>query len=196
MNQENQKKLNDRFGHLLNAHRTPNHALAMFGFECGDGWYNLLFNLLTDIENYFKTQPRDVVDSFSVQQIKEKFGTLRFYYSGDSEIEKFVSIAEDASGVTCELCGEKGKMRGGGWMSVKCHQHHLESIARLVIPQVQAYSEEYDYVSPYGHNKGQIEKRIRTKKDAETDMMYRVTKDLARFIKEDEDVSKEPKTEG
>ena len=195
MSPENDKKLTDRFGHILKPRNSPNHALAMFGFECGDGWYDMLFNLLTNIENYLKTQPKDVVDSFCVQQVKEKFGTLRFYCSGDNEIEKLINAAEDISAVTCEACGKPGKMRNGGWLSVQCHQHHLENIARLVIPQVQAYSEEYDHVSTYGHSKGQIEKRIRTKKDAEKDMMYRVTKELARFIKDDTDVSKEPKTE-
>ena len=195
MSPENDKKLNDRFGHILNTSRSPRHGLAMFGFECGDGWYNMLYNLLTKIENHLKTLPKEDVDAFCVQQVKEKFGTLRFYCSGDGEVDRLVNEAEDISAVTCEECGNAGKMRNGGWMSVKCHQHHLEDIARKVIPQVQGYSEEYDYVSPFKHTLGQIEKRIRTKKEHEQDMMHRVTKELARFIKDDTDVSKEPKTE-
>lgn len=188
MSPENEKKLNERFGYLSRSHRSPRHALHMFGFECGDGWYDLLYELFEKIETHFKTQPPEVVDAFSVQQIKEKYGTLRFYCSGDDVVEGFIREAEDKSEVTCEACGKPGKIRPGGWISVQCHEHHLEAIARAIIPQVQAYSEPYDHVSRYGDNKGQIEVRIRTKEENKGDMMHRVTKELHRYIKDDVNV--------
>lgn len=196
MSPENEKKLNDRFAYLHRSHRSPRHGLHMFGFECGDGWYDLLYELFEKIENYLKTQPPEVVDSFAVQQIKEKYGTLRFYCSGDDVIEGFIREAEDKSEVTCESCGKLGKIRNDGWISVMCHDHYLESIARRIIPQVQGYSEPYNYVSPYGHNKGEVEVRIRTKKEHEKDILYRVKKELARVIKEEgQDVQDESDSE-
>lgn len=57
-------------------------------------------------------------------QVKEKFGTLRFYYNGGDEyISGLVSMAEWASSVTCETCGERGKLRGSGWVYTACDEH-------------------------------------------------------------------------
>ena len=56
-------------------------------------------------------------------QVKEKFGTLRFYYSGgDEAIEGMVGLAEQMSGTTCEECGSFSSSVGYtlGWISVIC----------------------------------------------------------------------------
>ena len=49
---------------------------------------------------------REVPESIpqvTLDQVKEKFGTLRFYYSGgDDYISGLVSMAESMTGVTCE----------------------------------------------------------------------------------------------
>lgn len=49
-----------------------------FGCSVGDGWYEVLYGLCSDITNAYKNAelPVDIV----VDQIKEKFGSLRFYY--------------------------------------------------------------------------------------------------------------------
>jgi len=58
---------------------------------------------------------------FHVDQVKEKFGTLRFYCGGDDRIGHYVSIAQRLSAVTCEECGKNGKLgRVGGWYSTRC----------------------------------------------------------------------------
>ena len=57
-------------------------------------------------------------------QVKEKFGTLRFYYSGGDEyIHGVVSMAESMSGCTCEECGDSGIRHGGGWIQTLCDTH-------------------------------------------------------------------------
>lgn len=58
-------------------------------------------------------------------QVKEKFGTLRFYYhGGDEYIRGLVSFAEDMSGTICETCGNTGTLNNkGGWYSTKCMEH-------------------------------------------------------------------------
>jgi hypothetical protein len=57
----------------------------------------------------------------TLDQVKEKFGTLRFYYSGgDDYISGMVSLAESMTAVTCEGCGNPGKSRGGGWIHTYC----------------------------------------------------------------------------
>ena len=62
-----------------------------------------------------------------VAQVKEKFGTLRFYYDGgDDVIDGMVRIAESMSGVTCEDCGDVGNRRDGGWIRTLCDHHEAE----------------------------------------------------------------------
>jgi hypothetical protein len=66
----------------------------------------------------------DAVCQVVVDQVKEKFGTLRFYYSGgDERIDGMVRMAESMSGLTCEECGAPGKSRGGGWVRTLCDEH-------------------------------------------------------------------------
>lgn len=60
-------------------------------------------------------------------QVKEKFGGLRFYYAGgDDYIRGVVDMAEEMSYCTCEMCGNHGKLRRGGWYRTLCDQHAME----------------------------------------------------------------------
>lgn len=57
-------------------------------------------------------------------QVKEKFGGLRFYYSGgDDYIDGVVAMAESMSYRTCEECGNPGTSTSGGWIRVLCEEH-------------------------------------------------------------------------
>jgi hypothetical protein len=144
-----------------------------WGFECGDGWFNILDQLMGNIQHHIdwkekqrkwameynemaaqakagnfdlfeasmKDRPNDEykekrlgeivagdfrevpesIPQVTLDQVKEKFGTLRFYYSGgDDYISGLVSMAESMTGVTCEECGNPGTSRGGGWIHVYC----------------------------------------------------------------------------
>jgi len=57
-----------------------------------------------------------------VDQVKEKFGTLRFYYhGGDATIDGMVRMAEAMSGYTCEHCGVPAETKSNrGWVSTIC----------------------------------------------------------------------------
>jgi hypothetical protein len=68
----------------------------------------------------------------TIDQIKEKFGGLRFYYSGgDEQIHGMVRMAEIWAGRTCEKCGNKGERRHGGWMRTLCDEHEAEHQEKL-----------------------------------------------------------------
>lgn len=57
----------------------------------------------------------------AVAQVKEKFGTLRFYCGGSETIHKYINLAERLSSVTCEDCGEQGTTaESHGWISTLC----------------------------------------------------------------------------
>jgi long-subunit acyl-CoA synthetase (AMP-forming) len=96
-----------------------------FGFECGDGWYMLLEQLLHSIEWHLDPEhswPKKERIPLHIQQIKEKFGGLRFYYSGGDElIRGMVNFAESLSYHICEHCGSTNNVsQTEGWITTLC----------------------------------------------------------------------------
>lgn len=147
------------------------------GFCTGEGWYDIIEALVSQIDHYTKwrrnmrahdlklarakskgrdalmkhitrgksipsfydeqradeimeNNQRDItpkVNWIEVQQIKEKFGGLRFYYDGgDEHISGMVTMAEVWAGRSCEQCGEKGERRSGGWIRTLCDKHEAQ----------------------------------------------------------------------
>lgn len=89
-----------------------------------DGWFDLLYELARDIQYICEDKDIEVPD---VIQIKEKFGTLRFYINSmDEDINKVISIAERKSSKICENCGKKGEQRTGGWIKTLCDKCNNE----------------------------------------------------------------------
>ena len=98
-----------------------------FGFECGDGWYMLLNELMGNIANHIENKNRyakegDTKLSINITQIKEKFGGLCFYYNGgDDYIDGMVTMAESLSYKICETCGTtKNIGYTTGWITTLC----------------------------------------------------------------------------
>ena len=57
-------------------------------------------------------------------QVKQKFGTLRFYCHGvDGRTGRIVAAAEWISGAICEECGAPGSIRPGGFIRTACDAH-------------------------------------------------------------------------
>ena len=78
MTTELELKLVEKYPAILRDYRGDKMKTCMhWGMECGDGWYDLLDDLLHKLDFISKHSGVQVV----ANQIKEKFGTLRFYYS-------------------------------------------------------------------------------------------------------------------
>ncbi len=100
-----------------------------WGFECGDGWYHIIDAACAQIENRAYNNRLNGVKFAPViaTQVKEKYGTLRFYYTGGDEyLDGVVSMAETISAKTCETCGAPGELREGGWLKTLCDEHAKE----------------------------------------------------------------------
>lgn len=100
------------------------------GFAVGKGWYPIIERLCSNIQQHVEWANREteVCPQVVVEQIKEKFGGLRFYYQGgDAEISGMVRMAEAWAGVACEVCGGIGKRRQGGWVRNLCDLHAVEA---------------------------------------------------------------------
>lgn len=56
-------------------------------------------------------------------QVKEKFGTLRFYTTWETdEMSRLIEQAEEKSAVTCEDCGQPGQETNEGWVRTECEE--------------------------------------------------------------------------
>lgn len=68
------------------------------------------------------------VEYVVAEQVKEKFGTLRFYYrGGDATVDGMVRMAEAMSAVVCEKCSAPAKTANhDGWVGTLCEAHAKE----------------------------------------------------------------------
>jgi hypothetical protein len=110
------------------------------GFAVGAGWYPILEKLCASIQHHIDWRNREVetVSQVVVEQIKEKFGGLRFYYQGGDEyISGLVSMAESWAGSTCEECGNVGVRRDSGWIRTLCDAHEAEHKERKRIQEMK-----------------------------------------------------------
>lgn len=87
-------------------------------FECNSGWQNIIAEAASVIEEYNRTVENQE-NWVTASQVKEKFGTLRFYIDTwqiaedkYAEIAAAVAEAERKSKTTCEACGSpEGTLR-------------------------------------------------------------------------------------
>ena len=125
MSPDLQKQLLDKYQKLYNQQH-------FWGFECGDGWYNIIDHLSSAITTYTNQVTEFNVFNVVVSQVKEKFGGLRFYADNtDRVVDGMIWLAEHMSENTCETCGNRGEMRGGSWLVTLCDKHHEERLKRV-----------------------------------------------------------------
>lgn len=167
MKEELEQQLFKKYPEIFkDTNKSPQESCMAFGLEISDGWYNLIdtlceavtYTFTTSVEiseedgkslgiepskwtgekdrYFFKVEPPQVVAS----QVKEKFGTLRFYYRLEYDenniklsekyadlknvnkrysdyIDGIIHFAEIASAHTCEITGDRGQLYvRNGWL--------------------------------------------------------------------------------
>lgn len=87
-------------------------------FEVEPGWFPLIKDLISDLIKMGWN--REVI------QVKEKFGTLRFYINeGTDDIHRRIAKAEMESATICEATGKHGKLRNDlGWWRTLCDEEY------------------------------------------------------------------------
>ena len=174
MKQELDELLCTKYPQMMVNRNLPMMETCMcWGFTCGDGWFNILDQLMGNIQHHidwkekqrnwaieynemaaqakagdcklffeqnssitsqaykderlaeiiagdFRQVPESI-PQVTLDQVKEKFGTLRFYYTGgDDVIDGMVRMAESMSGVMCEECSAPAETHGPGWIRTIC----------------------------------------------------------------------------
>lgn len=132
MREELQLKLVEKYPKILKDFRgDPMHTCMAWGIDVEDGWYNLLDECMEKLQYFCDLCTKDDKEVQVVaDQIKEKFGGLRFYVSvygadriEDQIVEDIISKAERKAVNTCEVTGESGCLcKRGGWMKTLCRQ--------------------------------------------------------------------------
>lgn len=70
--------------------------------SCDAGWYPLVIKL--------DKQLATIMPEYKVHQVKEKYGTLRYYCDATDEMEELIAATEIESSKTCEICGALGEI--------------------------------------------------------------------------------------
>lgn len=135
MRDELDRKLCEKYPKIFRDRNGSMQETCMFwGFEHGDGWYDIIDAACAKIQEHVDSKrlehPEMSDEQFDDEhqpvaaQVKEKFGSLRFYVDNcDEYVDAVIAMAEDASGRTCEVCGGPGRTRGGGWIRTLCDDH-------------------------------------------------------------------------
>lgn len=131
MKQELEKKLFESYPKLY-ANSHSQHSSMMYGFTCGSGWYDLINEMSSVLENLILAQPKNIQDSYRADQVKEKFGTLCVYMSSSTvEMDTIINSAVLKSSETCMECGGPGKLDSSQhWIMVLCHRCSEERLKR------------------------------------------------------------------
>ena len=144
MDSKLQNKLFKAYPKLFRQRKLPMTQTCMcWGIDCGDGWFKWIERLCRRLQ--WDIDKNDY-PQIEFTQIKEKFGSGRFYYCGaegeyarlvesgkisqeqwDSKCgaqEAIISIFEDLVGETCEVCGKMdGVKQTEGWIVTLCPEH-------------------------------------------------------------------------
>lgn len=94
-----------------------------WGFECEDGWYDIIVRLSGEIVTIHNKKYND--DYPCSIQVKQKFGALIWYgYFLDEEMNNAISKYTSLSLKTCELCGNNGELLIRNRIrKVRCSEH-------------------------------------------------------------------------
>jgi hypothetical protein len=104
-------------------HRSMTETCMCWGFTCNDGWYDIIYRLSAKLESLIEACDPVEGEKPRAVQVKEKFGSLRFYMSFNTdEMSDLIREAEKESDITCEDCGKPGRLWGKSWLRTNCQE--------------------------------------------------------------------------
>lgn len=105
-----------------------------YGCIAPDGWKEIILEtneMLAHMDPFYK-----------ITQIKEKFGTLRYYFESEYEydsierkiMQAITANAEFQSSIICEICGKYGSLDDSQYYIRTLCKKHKESRSELLLP--------------------------------------------------------------
>jgi len=147
MNPELERKLYLKYPKIFVRKDLPMGQTCMcWGIDCEDGWYHIIDALCAQIQHHIdwkncegkhegsrKYRPPEAdgtwvqVQQLQAEQVKEKYGGLRFYaIGGDDYTEGLIDMASALSLRVCETCGAPARQTKSGWIRTLCPTHAAE----------------------------------------------------------------------
>lgn len=115
-------------------------------YHCiGQGWKSLLDETFDKMEALADEYD---ADELIIEEVKEKYGSLRIYYYLDGShlkglypaMDQVVEDAEAISEFTCERCGTAGELREDlGWIKTLCEECYQDEIQKYENLQEKRY---------------------------------------------------------
>jgi hypothetical protein len=97
--------------------------------DCQSGWYQLIDVLCGILTDYIADMPEELQPDLYSVRVKEKFGGLRVYMNESTDyIRGAISIVENLSFRTCEVCGQAGETRPNLHVQTLCSKHYKRSL--------------------------------------------------------------------
>jgi len=141
MKTELEMKLVEKYPNIFQQYGGDMKETCMaWGMSHGDGWYSILDEtcgkIQNEIDEFHKENAPAKIEVIAAQ-VKEKYGTLRFYvdyaYSNIDwkdpiaeefykKISRFINEANLKSSKTCEECGKEGTLHKEGWWYTSCKE--------------------------------------------------------------------------
>ena len=136
MSPELTNQITSKYPELFREHVHGDAPEIFFDLSHGDGWFALVNSICLSIQRHVKNLNDQLAWAKSrglrleeqpmewptVDQVKEKFGGLRFHVSGsDAYIDGVIALAETMSFNVCEICGNNGgRSSRKYWISTLC----------------------------------------------------------------------------
>lgn len=89
-----------------------------------EGWRTLGLNLCEEIKQEL-LKYEDGLEKYRILEIKEKYGSLRWYDNGcptGSRVHEIIKKYEDMSSTICSVCGAKATKYTTGWIYPICDE--------------------------------------------------------------------------
>jgi len=115
MKKELEDKIFNNFPKFFKDRNITEKSCMQDGFRCGDGWFQLIWNTLKELQNIgFVSE---------ILQVKEKLGELRIVmYNKTAGVMDILNDASNKSIQICEECGNTNdaKIRRGNYLKTLC----------------------------------------------------------------------------
>jgi hypothetical protein len=162
MDKELELKLVEKYPKILRDYTgDPMKTCMAWGIETEEGWKVLLDNCMHKLQYFCNLCSKDGREVQVVATtIKEKFGTLSFYFTvegGTSDdwdiIDDIISEAERKSAQICEVSGEYGVLcKRSGWYKTLCYEEARKLGYVACDEETEKYWQEKDAKLATGNN--------------------------------------------
>lgn len=154
MKAELELELVKKYPKILRDYRgDPMQTCMSWGMEFDDGWKDLIDKCLHKLQYFcdLSSKEGETVQVIATQ-MKEKYGTLSFYFTGEGGkredwdiVDDIIENTERLSAQVCEISGKHGELcHKGSWYKTLCYEEARKLGYKACNPGTEEYWVEKD----------------------------------------------------